>query len=338
MFIRVSGAEFQSRISRLIPYSGRTLLNFKVIGDVLSVQVISNLICETELKIIEKSGTDGDDITVSASQALLLVDTDSSVDIEIQKEVIIIAQKDFNFQATREWEQRSILPTWDEGDAKPFDEKEFSRIMSNVKALDALSKATKEPQSNVVFSKGYAYIVYYRAVLVQDTSIGDFTLTAETARNLLRVLDVNCEYVVNKDRNYILIKTKYKIIHFNVLPNDVRLCESIGVRMSECKKISTVSLSYLSSKIDVLQRVYRDGKVQLSITENGLRLQVTDGKVTLAYGSTAPIKVTMQSTVITLTAINKILNSVSNIEAYTGGNILCLQFQGTKLLLSGTLF
>lgn len=338
MFIRVSGTGFHNSIMKLVPTSGRTLINFKVTGKVLTIQLIGNIITENSVDIDERDNSADLDITVSVTPAILLVNKDEMVDINILPDVLSIRQQNYSFEATREWESRFELPQWDDSIAEPFDEKEFVDIVRSVRNLDAIANVTKQPLSNITFYNKSVYCLYSNVLLRRSTSIGDFTLTSETARNLQRLLDVQCKYVVNREKGYIFIKTKYKFIYALTQPVDVQTVSAMDKKLSECKHLTDVSLSGMSEDIDTLVRVYKNGKVVFNITDNSLSLLITDGKNTFTYGSRQLPKASMKFTISHLNSINKMFYGSSDIKASTGGNVLCLNLNSLMLLISGTLF
>lgn len=339
MLVKIQGDKFYAGVNKLVSGSGRILLNFKVTGMTLNIQLLGNIICETEVDIKEKDSNESIDVSVTVTQAILLVNKDEDVELGLLPDVVTIRQASYSFSATKEWDDRFILPTFDESAAKDFPKDEYLSVIQSTRMLDNIVKTTKEAYANVVFSNGRSYLRYGNALLVQQTSLpGEFMMSAETARNLSKVLDARSRVNFNVSRCFMLIKSKYKYMNVliqNVDKHEIAACEQ---RLKECKSIGFVSMQGMQEDIDSLTRVYKAGKVTFSVTDRSVCLNITDGKNVFTYGHRAVPKVSLIFTVAHLATINKMFGGLQDIEVLIGGNVLCLKHGNKTLLLSGTLF
>lgn len=339
MLVKIQGDKFYAGVNKLVSGSGRILLNFKVTGMTLNIQLLGNIICETEVDIKEKDSNESIDVSVTVTQAILLINKDEDVELGLLPDVVTIRQASYSFSATKEWDNRFTLPTFDESVAKDFPKDEYIGVIQSTRMLDNIVKTTKEAYANVVFSNGKSYLRYGNALLVQQTSLsGEFMMSAETSRNLAKVLDARSRVNFNVSRGFMLIKSKYKYMNVliqNVDKHEIAACEQ---RLKECKSIGFVSMQGMQEDVDSLTRVYKSGKVTFSVTDRSVCLNITDGKNVFTYGHRSIPKVSLMFTVAHLAVINKMFGGLQDIEVLIGGNVLCLRHGNKTLLLSGTLF
>lgn len=338
MFIRISSDKFYTSLTKLVPNNSKSLMNFRVVGNKLTMQLIGNIYTEDTIDIDERSAGEDMDITITVNPAILLMDKQKPVEIDMLPDVINIIQENYSFSATKEWESRYELPEWDDSIAQDFDWKAFTAAVQNSRTLDGIAKLTKQPYSNITFYNGHVYSLYSNVLLRQEMNVGNFSMTAETARNLLRLLDVQCRYILNKEKGYIYIKTKYKYIYALIQSIDLQEIKNIESRLGECDKVEDISLIGTKEDIDSVVKVYKNAKVTFSIVPGSMNLLVSDGRSNFVYGKRGIPKLSMQFTIAHLSTINRVFGEQSNIEVLTGGNILCLKKDRLTLLMSGTLF
>ena len=339
MLVKVQGDKFYYSVNKLVTGSGRILLNFKVSGNELSIQLLGNIICETSVEIKEKDSNEDIDVTVTITPAILLVNKEEDVELTILPDVISINQTSYTFSSTKEWDSRYQLPEFIEEKSLDFDKTEYLDLIQNSRALDTILKTTKEAYANLVVSSGVAFTRYGNAMLIQNTPLkGEFMLSAETARNLAKVLDAKSKVVINLTKGYMLIKSKYKYMHVLIQNVDKREVAACLQKLKECKSIGYISMEGMTEDIDTLTRVYKTGKVTFSITDRSVCMNITDGKNVFTYGHRGIPKVSLTFTISHMSTINKIFGGLSDIEVLIGGNVLCLRHNNKTLLLSGTLF
>ena len=338
MLIRISGSEFYTGVEKVIPNTGRMLVNFKVDGMVLHVQLIGNIITESEIDILEKESGNDLDITVTLTPSILLINKAEDVYLDLLPDILNVRQNRYSLSVTKEWESRVELPEWDDEKAVDFNEKEFKDIVSKTRALDSVAHFIKEPLANLTFFNGYCYCEYSNIILRVKTDIGNFTISAETARNLQKLLDVKCRCIVDKSRGLLYIKTKYKLISAMISPVNLQRVDAKEKRVDDLKFYTDTSFAGKSEDIDALVRVYKAAKVTINMTKDKMGLTVTDGKHTFTYGDRMIPDKSMSFTINHLNALNKLFNAEEGVNVLIGGNLLCWRKERITLLVAGTLY
>ena len=337
MLLRVSGADFQAAVTDMVG-NGKCSINFTVEDDMLLLQSSGGVYVDKRLKILSLEG-ESNPITVTLDSAVTLLSENYVVDISIQKDVLTIRQGAFEYNASREPEERVNTGAFERQRISSVSKHQLTQLLSIVRSFETVGRELAVPPATLFIINKTAYVKYSNSMYMQHIDLPDMAIPGEAVQKLLTLVlmvkDSYCKYS-REDGIFTVEINKDTCVTVNTISLDKSVLGIVDRINSSLKELTSVNINEYDTTIRKICSTYKKILIEVAVCDGGLWFYVDNTKTKFFAGSSKEALLRIQMSTAQMSMISRIFGS-DECSVWKGDNAICLRQKNSmqQLVIAG---
>lgn len=349
MRIRIRGTELIVALELLV--TRNQIINFTIDRGKLLLEVFDPVILSIPVEVlsIDKAFEDDDSFSISIelNTSYWLIDPQMDVTVSIGKEILTIESINYSYRFRSVYEDRFVIPTIFSGEYNNLDSgPNLENVVRCGQAMATFTKYLQVEEPAIIVNKETAYIITTANVLITSLHFPDSTWSKSVLRAINAILKKNhigspTLSINNESGAYGVINFGDGAdIAFNMKFTNSTQIDAVNGVITSLKEVCSVNIAGLSSRIKLVEKIYKKAEVKVVFGENSYYVIIrsgADGELVFGKQTAGDMVYALDASVPLLTLINTIFKTSTNVSVFVGGRYLCLKDNENVLLTTGLL-
>lgn len=326
----------------------KDIVNFYVSGDRLVIQTFSPIVLDESLKCEVIVVDEFDNITIELNSMFNIIDLQEIVTLTITDKMLLVETGTFSATYLDAFEKRLDFSSMEtEPNTHIANVSSLVRVASIASAVSNFSKSMRTSEPAVIVKDKRAYIVAAKCLGYQtECDLPDCAISLSVVKALSAIFQ---RYHVSKAKlevasgnNGFCVVRAYNGVDslaFKIKHDNSTVADVIKQAMLSCRDITSINFSYLRDKLRVVQSVYKQLEMSLSVSDAGVSCYVAKdvaNRVTFGYstGRAKGNEIMWTTNLAMMLALASICKD-SEMKVGKGGRYLCLKAATFSLVVTG---